>query len=297
MGSSQTRKNMNIDQDIYEFLNAVKNSDIKGVIRIMKRHGYMDLHFAVMECSLNKIKRLLSRGADPNVGNEVGMTPLHYAAQDCPEAIPVLIEYGADPRARDEGGLTPLHIAALRGSVDAVRALIPHSDVDARDNEGRTPLHMALEYEHCDAALLLLQHGTDINAVDSDNRTPLHLAAGAGCVEVVKLLLQHGANVSARDNKNNTVLHYAAKSLNKEVVELLLRSTDVNAKNIYGETPLKLLMRECVRWDERKRCYEVARLLVTHGADPNIRDSRGTAPLDSAKLIGWPELVELFRSR
>jgi ankyrin repeat protein len=113
---------------------------------------------------------------------------------------------------------------------------------------------------------------------------------------VVKLLLQRGANASVRDGRNNTVLHYAVKSLNKEVVELL-RGADVNAKNVYGETPLKVLMRECARWDaERKRCYEVARLLVERGADPNIRDSRGTAPLDSAKLIGWPELVELFRS-
>jgi len=286
----------NIDRDIHELLEAIKNADIKGVARVMKRHGYAGLHFAVIECRTNKIRRLLEQGADPNAENDVKMTPLHEAAEHCPEAVPILLKYGADPHARDEGGLTPLHIAALGGSAEATRALMPHADVNIRDNKGRTPLHLALEYEHCDVAMLLLQHGVDINAVDGDGRTPLHLASGAGCVEVVKLLLQHGADVGSRDGRNNTVLHYAVKSLNKEVVELVLRGADVNAKNVYGETPLNILVRECAKWDvERKRCYEVAKLLVERGADPNIRDSRGTSPLDSAKLC-FSELVELLRS-
>jgi cytohesin len=288
----------NIDRDVHELLEAIKNADIKGVARVMKRYGYTGLHFAVIECRTNKIRRLLEQGADPNAENDVKMTPLHEAAEHCPEAVPILIKYGADPLARDEGGLTPLHIAALRGSAEATKALTPHADVNIRDNKDRTPLHLALEYEHCDMAMLLLQHGADVNAVDGDGRTPLHLASGAGCVEVVKLLLQRGANVSVRDGRSNTALHYAVKSLNKEVVELVLNATDVNAKNAYGETPLKLLMRECARWDgERRRCYEVASLLVARGAKPNnIRDSSGTTtPLDSAKLIGYSELVELFR--
>jgi cytohesin len=294
MGNSQTKKNI-IDQDVYEFLNAVKNSDIKGVVRIMKRHSYTDLHLAVIECNISKIRRLLERGADPNAENEAKMAPLHYAAECCPEAIPILLKYGADPYVRDEGGLTPLHIAALRGSVEAVKALV-HTDVNVRDNKNRTPLHLALEYEHCDAALPLLQRGADVNAVDGDGRTPLHLAAEAGCVEVVELLLQRGA-INVRDSKNNTVLHYAVKSLNKEVVALVLREADVNAKNVYGETPLNLLTRRCARWDaERKRCYEVAKLLIAHGANPHICDNSGATPLDSAKLIGYSELVELFRS-
>jgi cytohesin len=281
MGNSQTKKNIDIDRDIYEFLNAVKNRDIKGVVRIMKRHGYTDLHFAVIECKISKIRRLLEHGADPNAENEAKMTPLHEAAEYCPEAIPILLKYGADPYARDEGGLTPLHIAALNGSVEAVKALMLHTDVNVRDDKNRTPLHLALEYEHCDVALLLLQHGAGINAVDGDGRTPLHLAAGAGCVEIVKLLLQRGADINVKDSKNNTVLHYAVKSLNKDIVRLVLRNTDVNAKNVYGETPLMVLMRECARWDEWTRCREVAKLLIERGADPNVKVCKGRAPLDS----------------
>ena len=300
MGSSKAKRNIDRDirdiYDIYELLEAIKNADIKGVARVMKRRGYTDLHFAVIECKTNKIRRLLEQGADPNAENEIKATPLHEAAEYCPEAIPILLKYGADPSVRAEGGLTPLHIAALKGSAEAVKVLMPHTDINARNNKGATPLHMALEYGHCDAALLLLQHGAAVNAADSDGRTPLHLASQAGCVEAVKLLLRYGADISAKDAKGNTAIHYAAKSINKEVVELVLRA-DVNAKNAYGETPLKILIRECAKWDsQRRQCYEVAKLLVERGADPNIRDSSGVSPLDSAKLICFSELVELFRS-
>jgi ankyrin repeat protein len=101
-------------------------------------------------------------------------------------------------------------------------------------------------------------------------------AAQAGCVEVVERLLEMGADL-ARDKLNNTVLHYAAKSVNKHIVELVIRDEDVNIRNKYGEAPLKLLLNECAKWDiEKKRCYEVAKLLLERGADPTVKDGSCT---------------------
>lgn len=258
---NKNRKDQDLDRDIKEFLDAVKNADINAVMRIMRRYGYDDLHFATMECSISKIRKLLDKGASPN--------------------------------ARDEGGMTPLHYAAMEGSLNAAEALIKHSDVNARDKDGRTPLHLALEYGHCNVALLLIGFGADVNVVDKNGVRPIHYAAQAGCVEVVKRLLEMGADLT-RDKLNNTVLHYAVKSVNKHIVELVIRDEDVNIRNKYGETPLKLLLIECAKWDiEKKRCYEVAKLLLEHGADPTIPDARGRTPLDAARL-GCSELAELL---
>jgi len=290
-------KNRDIDRDIKEFLDAVKNADINAVMRIMRRYGYTDLNFAVIECNVRKIRRLLERGADPNFRNDEGKTPLHDAAEYCPEAIDTLIKYGADPNARDVGGFTPLHIAALEGSVEAAKALIPHADVNARDKEERMPLHLALEYNNCDVAMLLLQHGADPNARDGKGRTPLHLASAAGCVEVVKTLLERGANPSIRDKSGRSPLHYAVMSLSKDVVAIVLKDNDVNAKDVYGETPLMYLLRECARWESRRQqCREIAKLLLEHGADPTIPDARGRTPLDAARL-GCSELAELLSGK
>ena len=139
-------------------INAMINCDINALKKVMKRHGYTELHFATMECSISKIRRLLDKGASPNARDEADMTLLHYATQDCPEAIPILIKYGTDPHTGDEGDMTPLHYATMHRSLNAAETLIKHSDVNARDKDGRTP-HLALEYGHCNVALLLIESG------------------------------------------------------------------------------------------------------------------------------------------
>jgi ankyrin repeat protein len=102
---------------------------------------------------------------------------------------------------------------------------------------------------------------------------------------VVKKLLERGADPAARDKLNNTVLHYAVKSVNKCVVNLVIRDEDVNVRNKYGETPLKILLSECAKWDiEKKRCYEVAKILVDHSAS---LDAVGTSCRD-------PKLIKLL---
>jgi len=54
-----------------------------------------------MEGHLDVVKFLLERGVDPNVRNNPGDTPLHYAAERGHlDVVKFLLERGADPNVR-----------------------------------------------------------------------------------------------------------------------------------------------------------------------------------------------------
>jgi len=62
---------------------------------------------AVRRGDVQEVARLLAAGANPNVKDLDGKTPLHIAAEQCNADIAeLLLKHGADPNARDEHGFT-----------------------------------------------------------------------------------------------------------------------------------------------------------------------------------------------
>lgn len=59
----------------------------------------------------------------------------------------------------------------------------------------------------------------------------------------MRFLINHEADVNAITSAHYTPLHYAASLNNKEIILLLLNSgSNVNAKNVYGTTPIQLVL-------------------------------------------------------
>jgi len=100
------------------------------------------------------MRRLLERGADPNLTTFNGTTALMAAAgvnwvagqtfSDSParwlEAVQLCLELGSDVNAVNAMGLAPIHGAANRGSDDIIELLAKHdAKIDSPDKEGRTP--------------------------------------------------------------------------------------------------------------------------------------------------------------
>ena len=195
----------------------------------------------------------------------------------CKEVVELLLAYGAEVNIQNGRGETPLHMAVCVGEDKQTKVVVglllaSNADVNIKDIFGCTPLFGAQE----DVAKLLLAYKADVNARDNYGRTPLHESFDQ---RVAKLLLANHADVNARDKFGCTPLHRAGQKLIAEV--LLANKAEVNAKNLHGATPLHEMVRRA--HEVNTQFTDTEELLLTAGADVNARDNKGRTPLDYAE--------------
>lgn len=110
---------------------------------------------------------LLARGANTEIvsNNAMRVRPINSAmAHRQPEIAlamgEMLLAHGANPNVAQMGGWTPLHEAAAHGHADKTRILLTHgANVEVQSDDGRTPLRMAEDAGHREVADILRQHG------------------------------------------------------------------------------------------------------------------------------------------
>jgi ankyrin repeat protein len=99
---------------------------------------------------------LLDRGADihAQATNAQRVGSLHAAAAACNrDMMARLLERGADPNMRQQLDYTPLHTAAARGDREMASLLLGHgAKRDAKGTDGKTPADVAREHGQADFA-------------------------------------------------------------------------------------------------------------------------------------------------
>jgi len=166
-----------------------------------------------------------------------------------------------------QGGLTPLHFAARQGYADAAALLIESgADVNQVTGDNTTPLLMALINGHFDLARRLLDRGADPRRASDNGVTPLYAVLNVqwapktlypqpraytqqvlSHLDMLRALLDRGVDVNARLEQKVWYSGY---------------NFDLSGVDEIGATPF---WRAAYASD-----VDAMRLLVAHGADPNI---------------------------
>lgn len=100
------------------------------------------LHIAALRGNTNIMRMLLETGINPNVTNDQGSTPLHFAVDvDRPESAQILLKFKANPYLRNNFGRTPYEMRDGRGQhvvphhTDRMVTIIYRSSMDSSNKD------------------------------------------------------------------------------------------------------------------------------------------------------------------
>ena len=248
--------------------------------------GQTALMWAVLENHADVVNLLLARGADINAQTKIE-TPDGTSGK--PEAKSGDIGahgpgmYRARAVPSPSGAMAALHFAVRDGNLQITRILVEAgADLERPSANGTRPLVVAIINNHIELALFLLEKGADPNAADDFyKRTPLFAAVerrnpdftrdtapplpdNRDPMDLIKALLARGANPNAQVNTTPFRGFFQVSA---------------NWVNFDGQTAF---IRAALSGD-----VTLMRLLLEHGADPNLKTYEGSTALMAAAGVNW----------
>lgn len=202
---------------------------------------------ALSRSNIKIAKLLIDKGADLNISDRYGKTPLMLSLEN-KEFAELIINRSVDLDIKDNNGDTALILCAFHGYFDVAKLLVEKgADIESTSKSKSTALISALtslnctNHPHTKIVELLVNHGANINHKDKEGRTALLMSSYYGHKEAAKLLINKGANLDIKNNYGNTALaievERAIKDNKNEMIELLIeKGADVNIQNKKGKT-------------------------------------------------------------
>lgn len=170
------------DTELLELLIS-KGVDLNATNVSLSRYSDVLTH-SIMRGDLDSFNLLLQNGANPNVRNLDGQTPLMYSTQKDIIYLEILLNYPVN--------------------------------VNEKDILGQTALHHAIHYGKPANVQLLIKNGADLHIKNVNGVTPLKLALRS--LEIVRILVVNGVDVNQLPNLIET------NNVNKDVLDLLIQA-------------------------------------------------------------------------
>ncbi|XP_044000972.1 uncharacterized protein LOC122847395 [Aphidius gifuensis] len=264
--------------------------DVNLLVNPSSKNPTRILHLSTINNHTDISLLLIENGADVNVRDGNGKSPVHYAVtNNNTEVTKKLLACHAEVQP------IFLHCAIRNDNLEIVKVLVERGiDVNTifeisyffPDDRKLTPLFIALEKNNDSVIQYLVEHGANVNFIDSpDGCPPLHYAVTNKNKNIVNILLNKGANVNLKyGKKKTTVLCLAVQTIGDiEIIKLLLeKGADVNCQDKSGSTPFYYSIGQ--QEFNSQITYEIIKLLLKYNADINYKSRFGVTPLHYATI-------------
>ncbi|MGL4668265.1 MAG: ankyrin repeat domain-containing protein [Saezia sp.] len=190
--------------------------------------------------------------------------------------------------------IAQFHAAAEKGDIPALKKALERGvDINAINRVQRTAILIAAMNKQYDAVSFLIEAGADINQQDQTCFNPFLWGCLNDDLTLVKIMVKANADLNRMTRFGGVGITPAAEKGHVEVVRELLETTDINYNhtNFVGWTPL---LEAIVLNDGGAKQQEIVRLLLKHGANPNMTDKYGKTPLYLAREKGYKEMVDML---
>jgi len=224
--------------------------------------GTTALTIAIINAHFDLANMVLEKGANPNVGDETGMTSL-YAAVDM-HTLGAMLSRPSPKLVDDMSSLDLIKALLAHGANPNLRLKKPligrhHNGGDASLGEGSTALMRAAKANDVPVMKMLLDAGADPLITQKDHTTVVMIAAAGGAtagayssalpvteegaIEAIKMCLDRGVDVNAFNSTGLTAMHRAAaRGADKVVKYLAERGALLDIKNKQDRTPLDMAL-------------------------------------------------------
>jgi len=174
---------------------------------------------AVIRCLVSHGAQLDAMATCKGVGLGSGGALHRACSTGSAEVCDELLALGAQVEVADEDGWTPLHFAARFNHSLIISLLVNKgANVNVQDVDGWTPLHNSCRNGRNKCVAVLLANDANILLPTKVGETPLHISCRKGKVKVTGTLLEHvGGNepllialLSQRDKYNRTAYDVAS---------------------------------------------------------------------------------------
>ena len=233
-----------------------------------------------------KVTQLIKAGAEVNIRDTDGNSPLHLAVNsNCAKGVTELLYAGAIVNVTNHQGDSPLLMAVEEYSRDIVTSLInAGADVNFIDKSGKSLLCLAVETSYEGIVTSLVNAGADVNFIDMSGRSLLYLAVERNYQDIVTSLIEAGANLDFTDEEGRSLLYLAVERDFQDIVTSLINSgANANITNKKGESPLLLAV--------KRNSLDVTMSLINSGANINFIDSKGRSLVHLAVKNGFINLL------